>query len=87
MARLILHIVPRAATTAVAGRHGDALKIRIAAPPADGAANAELLRFLAARLGIARGAIAITAGASGRRKIVSVAGMETAAALRILEDR
>ena len=81
----MLHIVPRAATTAVAGRHGDAVKIRIAAPPADGAANDELVRFLAATLGVPRRAVTITAGASSRRKIVTVSGIETAAALRILE--
>jgi uncharacterized protein len=69
----------------VVGRHGDALKIRIAAPPVDGAANDELIRFLAARLSVPRGAIAITAGGSSRRKTVSIAGIETAAALRILE--
>lgn len=87
MARLVVHVVPRAADSAVAGRHGDALKIRIAAPPADGDANNELVRFLAERLNVPRSAIAITAGASARRKTVSIAGLETAAALRILEDR
>jgi uncharacterized protein (TIGR00251 family) len=82
-----LHIVPRAAQSAVDGRHGDALKIRIAAPPVDQAANEELVRFLAERLRVPRSAIAITAGASGRRKTVSIAGLETDAALRVLEDR
>ena len=81
----MLHIVPRAATTAVAGRHGDALKIRIAAAPVDGAANEELIRFLAERLRIRRSAIAITAGGSSRRKNVAITGLETATALRILE--
>jgi len=81
----VLHIVPRARTTAVAGRHGDALKIRVAAPPAGGAANAELIRLRAARLGRPRSASAITAGQSGRRKTVSITGLESAAALRILE--
>jgi uncharacterized protein (TIGR00251 family) len=79
--------VPRAATTALAGRHGDAVKIRIAAPPIDNAANEELIRFLATRLGIPRSAITITAGVSGRRKTVSIRGIETATALRILENR
>ncbi len=83
--RLVFHVVPRAATTAVAGRYGDAIKIRVAAPPVDGAANEELIRFLAARLGIPRSRIAITAGAAGRRKIVAIRGMETARALRLLE--
>jgi len=44
-----------------------------------------LIRFLAQRLGVARSAIAITAGASGRRKTVTIMGLETAAALQILE--
>jgi hypothetical protein len=79
--------VPRAASTAVAGRHGDALKIRIAAPPVEGAANHELIRFLAARLAVPRNAITITAGVRGRRKIVAVTGIETATAIRILEGR
>jgi uncharacterized protein (TIGR00251 family) len=77
--------VPRARATGVAGRHGDALKIRVAAPPADGAANDELIRFLAARLGLPRSAIAITSGQTGRRKTVSISGLESATALRILE--
>jgi len=77
--------VPRARVTAVAGRHGDALKIKVAAPPVGGAANAELVRFLAERLGVRRDAIAITAGQNGRRKIVAISGMDAATALRILE--
>lgn len=87
IALLLLHIVPRAATTALAGRHGDAVKIRIAAPPIDDAANEELIRFLATRLGVPRRAIAITRGRSGRRKTVSISGIETATALRLLEGR
>jgi uncharacterized protein (TIGR00251 family) len=81
-----LHIVPRASTSAVAGRHGDALKIRIAAPPADGAANDELIRFLADRLQIPRSAITITGGSSSRRKTVVISGIETTAAIQILEE-
>jgi uncharacterized protein (TIGR00251 family) len=44
---LVLHVQPGAKRTEVAGVHGDALKIRLAAPPVDGKANAELVRFLA----------------------------------------
>lgn len=50
-ARLALHIQPGAKKTSVAGPHGDALKIRLAAPPVDGKANAELLGFLAMQPG------------------------------------
>ena len=80
-----MHVVPRARTTAVAGRHGDALKIRLAAPPVDGAANEELVRFLAERLAVPRSAITIATGHTGRRKTVKIAGVETADALRTLE--
>jgi uncharacterized protein len=71
---LLLHVQPRAARTEVVGRHGDAIKIRLRAPPVDGAANDELLRFLAERLGVARSALRLVAGESGRRKRVAVTG-------------
>jgi uncharacterized protein (TIGR00251 family) len=80
-----VHVVPRARATMVAGRHGDALKIRLAAPPVDGAANDELVRFLAEQLGVPRSAVTITTGHTGRRKTVKITGIETAAALRALE--
>jgi hypothetical protein len=80
-----VHVVPRSAASAVAGRHGDAVKIRLAAPPVDGAANDELVRFLAERLAVPRGAIAIAAGRSSRRKSVTITGMETTEALRLLD--
>lgn len=71
----------------MAGKHGDALKIRVAAPPVGDAANTELIRFLAERLGTARSAIAIAVGRTGRRKTVSVSGMDTETARRILEEQ
>lgn len=81
----MLHVVPRARVTVVAGRHGDALKIRLAAPPVDGAANDELIRFLAERLSVPRSAVTITAGHTSRRKTVKVTGIETVKALQALE--
>ena len=73
--RLTLHVQPRATRTELAGLHGDALKLRVAAPPVDGAANLELIRFLARRLGIARSALELTAGQASRRKTVLVLGV------------
>jgi len=69
----------------VAGRHGDAVKIRIAATPVDGAANDELIRFLAEQLRISRTAIEITAGHTSRRKNITITGMEPATVFRLLE--
>lgn len=81
-----MHIVPRARATAVAGAHGDAVKIRVAAPPVDGAANAELVRFLAAQLNVAAARVTIVGGASGRRKTVAIEGMSAEEIKRRLAD-
>jgi len=79
--RLVVHVVPRAKRTEVAGRHGDALKIKLKAPPVDGAANAELVRFVAEQLGVRLAAVTITSGLTSRRKIVVVAGIRERDAL------
>jgi hypothetical protein len=73
--RIQLHIQPRATRTEVAGTFGDCLKVRLKSPPVDGAANAELVRFLAERLGVARVDVELVAGHSGRRKTVRVRGV------------
>jgi uncharacterized protein (TIGR00251 family) len=54
--------------------HGDAVKIRLRAPPVDGAANDELCRFVASRLGLRRADVEIVAGATSRSKRVRVSG-------------
>ncbi|HXI35196.1 MAG TPA: DUF167 domain-containing protein [Gemmatimonadales bacterium] len=82
--RLVVHVVPRAKRTEVVGRHGDAVKIKLKAPPVDGAANAELVRFVAEQLDIPRSAVTITAGHTARRKTLEIAGVD-AAALRALD--
>ncbi len=69
-----VQVQPRASRTEVVGRHGDAIKIRRKAPPVDGAANEELLRFLAERVGLPRSAVALARGATARAKTVAVSG-------------
>ena len=76
--KLNLWIQPRASRTEVVGRHGDAIRIRIAAPPVDGAANEELIRFLASELAVPRHLVRLKAGASGRRKTIEIEGLSTA---------
>jgi hypothetical protein len=71
---LTVHIQPKASATECVGIHGDAIKIRVAAPPVDGAANDELIRFLARRLLIPSTSVQIQFGASGRHKRVLVKG-------------
>lgn len=79
-ATLTVHVQPRARKTEVTGRHGDAIRIRLAAPPVDDAANDELVRFVAATLGVPRAAVRIARGRTGRRKTLTVAGLTTDAA-------
>jgi uncharacterized protein len=73
--RLRLHVQPRASRTELAGRYGDAIKVRLAAPPVDGAANDALVRFLSERLAVPRSAVRLEAGGGGRAKIVVVDGI------------
>lgn len=81
---LTLHIQPGAKRTEVAGLHGDALKIRLAAPPVDGKANAALISFISDQLGIAKSAVSVKSGLTSRRKILEVVAAPPDAAQRLL---
>ncbi|MBI2537562.1 MAG: DUF167 domain-containing protein [Gemmatimonadetes bacterium] len=76
-----MHVQPRAQRTEIVGWHGDAIKIRVAAPPVDGAANGELLRFLSERLALPAAQVRLAAGSTGRRKRVEVVGLDGATVL------
>ena len=83
--RIQLRVSPGAARTAVVGRHGDGWKVRVAAPPEGGRANAELERHLAALLRVARRDVRVVAGAGGRTKTVEIAGVTAAAVAAALD--
>jgi len=68
-----VHAQPGAKRTEVAGLHGDCLKLRLAAPPVEGKANACLIDYLARRLQVKRSLVSIARGANARRKTVFVA--------------
>lgn len=74
-ASLWVYVQPRAGKAEVVGLYGDAVKIRLKAPPVDGQANEELIRFLAKAVGVPKGAVRIASGMAGRRKRVVLAGM------------
>ena len=70
-----VQVVPRASLSEVIGEHNGALRVRIAAPPVDGAANEELVRTLSRAFGVKRGAIDIISGKASKTKQVRVSGI------------
>lgn len=73
--RLNLKITPGAPRDEVLGELGDAVRVKLRAPPVDGKANEALVRFLAERLGLHASAIRLVAGATGRRKVIEITGL------------
>ena len=73
---IAIRVIPRAARSEITGTRGGALLARLNAPPVDGAANAELIRVLAAALDVPKRAITIVAGERSRNKRVRVAGLD-----------
>lgn len=67
---LSLKVIPNAAETEIVGVAGDMLKIRVQAPPEKGKANAELVAFLASRLGVPKTAVEIVRGRGSSRKLI-----------------
>ncbi len=82
---LTLHIQPGAKKTEVAGLHGEALKIRLAAPPVDGKANEALLRFVAETLGLPKSAVSLKSGQTSRRKVLEISGATATAVARLAQ--
>ena len=82
--RFHVRVQPRASRNEIAGVLGDALKIRLQAPPVDGAANEALVTLLADELGVPRRGVRIVAGSTSRSKVVEVDGIAPSAVDRLL---
>ena len=81
--RFSVHVQPRASNTKVVGLHGTALKVRLQAPPVEGAANEALVALFANRLGVPRRSVRVVSGATSRGKLVEIEGT-TEASVRAL---
>jgi hypothetical protein len=85
-ARITIRVIPRARRNEIAGRRGEALVVRLQAPPVEGAANEALARYLAGRLGVRPAQVQIVSGAKSRDKVVQVEGMAQDEAEGLLRD-
>jgi hypothetical protein len=74
--RVRLRVSAGARKTELAGRHGDAFKVRVSAPPEGGRANEAVLDLLAKQLGLPRRALSIVSGRTARDKVVEMAGID-----------
>ncbi len=79
-----VRVIPKSSKSEIVGEMGGALKIKINAPPVDGAANAELIKVLARRLKISKSAVEITSGQTSKRKQVRINGITRAALLNLI---
>lgn len=79
-----VRVAPRASRSQVLGVHDGALKVSLTAPPVDGAANAALKKLLAKRLGVAKSAVTIVRGQTGRQKRLRVDGVSADALLALV---
>ena len=72
-----VRVIPRSSKSEIVGEHDGALKVKLTAPPVEGAANRELIKLIAKGLGVSKSRVEITAGGSSKTKIVQVIGLET----------
>jgi len=72
---LKLHVTPRGSRNEITGRRGDALCVKITAPPVEGAANEAVVRFMAEVLGVRKSHVRIVAGEKSREKTLSIDGL------------
>jgi uncharacterized protein (TIGR00251 family) len=82
---LAVKLQPRGSKTEIGPAQGNEIKIKVTAPPVEGAANEALIRFLAEKLGCPRSAVRIVRGQSSRHKTVAVAGVSAAEAMAKLK--
>jgi uncharacterized protein (TIGR00251 family) len=78
---ILVFAVPRASRTELVGLHEGRLRLRVASPPVDGAANDAIIRFFAKALGVGKGAVEIRSGTTGRQKAIAVSGLKPVAVI------
>jgi hypothetical protein len=86
-AALDVRVIPRAKTTTIDGERDNAVLVRLAAPPVDGAANDELIRYISSLCGLPRRAVRILSGERGRRKRLALDGISADSVRELIRAR
>lgn len=81
-----VRVIPRASKTEIVGEYDGAVKVRLSSPPVDGAANEELIKLFAKRLGAARSDVEIVSGQTSKTKQIRIAGVTAAALQNLVPD-
>lgn len=81
-----VRVIPRASKSEIVGEYEGAVKVRLASPPVDGAANAELIKLLAKRLGVPRSSVEIVSGETSRTKQLRIYGVTAEAVQSLAND-
>ena len=79
-------VVPRSSTSEIVGRHDGSLKVRLTAPPVEGAANEEMVKLLAKAFRVPRRCVEILSGHASRRKKIRIYGAASSAVREVLES-
>lgn len=84
---ITVRVIPRASRSEVVGEHDDALKVKLASPPVDGAANEELIKLLAKTFAVSKNSVEIVAGHTSKTKTVRIAGVSGEQITAILQPK
>ena len=82
-----VRVVPRASKSEIIGEHDGALKVRIASPPVDGAANSELIKLLAKEFSVSKGSVEIVGGQTSKTKQIRITGITAAQIASVLKAK
>jgi uncharacterized protein (TIGR00251 family) len=81
-----VRVIPRSSRTEIAGEHDGGLKVKLSSPPVEGAANGELIKLLAKKLGVAKSAVVIESGETSKTKRLRVSGVSAGRLRQLLSE-
>ena len=81
-----VRVIPRSSRSEIVGEYAEALKIKIAAPPVDGAANKELIKILGKELGVTKSSVRIIGGETSKNKRIKIEGVGRKAILELINS-